>query len=372
MAEYAEEMLKSDDFISSIYNSLTDADGVFVIQMGVDDLSDDVPSSFYDKNLNFLETMANQEFKTVKVYTESHCNFYSPWKFAIAFKQYKTMVNFYNNQAETDLEVQFRGVETNDGTDTPFKYFDGAIQQTYQFASRINENKFCRTQPTPTFCDYKHGYDPESPNIPMTGFEVRSSTIEGAGRGVFFTQDYVNGTYIGIDGGVHALMFMPKTTDIVDTMVKKDYTKQWKTFEFYTFGYGYSFDHFGEPGFSVDPNIMTFINHGCNGTYNMAKRLPYTELDVMEERMPPEIAFEPIDSSVYNIFIDRSIFILTNAYDRLTRDVKAGEELLDNYLLYLNEENWKTGLLDYRTQCLKQAQGAIGVYETQTKEETSS
>jgi hypothetical protein len=372
MAEYAEDMLINDDFISSVYNALADYDGILVSQMGEDDTPDAVPHYYHGDQFNFIETMASQDFDAIRIYSEAHCNFFAPWKFAIAFKENRlSMMNFYNNQAETDYAVFSRGVETNDGSDTPFKFFDGALLQTYQFSSRVNENLFCLTKPTPLLCDQKHGYDPDVPYIPITSLEVRTSTIEGAGRGVFFKEDFAKGTYISIDDGVQAIMFMPKTTEILKNLSAKEFTRQWKTFDYYTFGYGFSHDYFGLPGFSVDPNVMTFINHGCNGTYIMTPRLPFTELDADPEKMPEEIGTDPSEASVYNIFVDRNIFIMLNANERLMRSVHAGEELLDNYLLYLSVDNWKTGLLDYKTQCLKQAQGAIGVYEQEGKKQKS-
>jgi hypothetical protein len=370
LVDFASTLLSSDAFIKSIFNSLS-VDGVFVSQLGEVDMPDKVPDHFLEEN-EFVGKLAKEEFTGIKLYTESHGGFMAPWKFTIAFKSHEGKYRWFFNQAEADYELHQRAVETTDSNDSPFLFYDGATHQSYQDSSRISENAFCTSEPTPPYCEKRHGYDPERQNINIQSLQVRSSEIEGAGRGIFFTQDFAKGSYVAIDEGSHNIMFMPSTTHYLQELLKQGYTDQWKTFDFYMFGYGFSHDYYGEAGFSVDPSIMTFINHGCNGTYNMGTVTSVTEMNADHDEMPLDIYENVLESYVYNPFIDRNHHTYLNGYDVLLRDVKAGEELLDNYVTYLHEGNWKPGLVDYNAQCSNKAAGAIKVYETTTSKATFS
>lgn len=59
----------------------------------------------------------------------------------------------------------------------------------------VSELANAKTTPLDGYCD-GHGYDPDSelPNASITAFEVKPSAIPGAGRGVFYKQDFEAGT----------------------------------------------------------------------------------------------------------------------------------------------------------------------------------
>ena len=365
MVEFADALFTSNEFYESIYNSLT-SDGIFISQVGEMDLVPAYPDEFRPE-MRFAEIVATFGYVTVKFYGETHGGFFAPWKFMVAFKSNDSKVNWYDNQAEIDLKMNERSLEPLDGTDSLFRYYDGAIHQTYLYTSRVVENKFCLSKKTPIYCQYGHGYNPDVRNVAIDDLEVRVSEIEGAGRGLFFKKDFPAGSYVSIESGSGSLLFMPKTTRLVQSFEELAYTVQWKTFGFYMFGYGFSSDFFGDISFTVDQSIMTFINHGCNGTYVMGTKLTTTELNADSEIMTPELYDSPLETAVLNSFVDRNHFVHIMSYDKILIDVKAGDELTDNYLAYLNLENWKTGLADYRAQCLKQAVGAISHYESSGK-----
>lgn len=364
MVEFSDSLFTSDDFYKSIYNSLT-SEGVFVSQVGIDDENRSFPDYMLPE-LNIVERLSSLGYRSIKLYGEAHGGFFAPWKFMISFKGEESYTNWYRNQAEIDLIIADKLLESNDGNDSLLRYYDGATHLTYLYPSRLNENKFCLTLPKPVYCEYGHGYNPDLDNIKTSSVEVKISNIEGAGRGIIFKEDFKKGTYIAIDEGSHSLLFMPTTTYWIQSFGKKQFMDIWKTFDYYMFGYGFSSDYFGGVAFTVDQSILTFINHGCNNTYNMGVQTGVTEITADFEKMPPVLHHFALEDTVYSPFIDRNVIAHVTAYDQLLKDVKVGDELLDNYLSYLNMDNWKSGLSDYRAQCLKQAVGAITNYEKDT------
>jgi len=272
------------------------------------------------------------------------------WAYMIAFKNASEL--WYSNQAITDLEIHDRIVDTISG-ESPLRYFDGATMQTLSHPSRVSEITFCRSEIKDPYCEAGHGYDPERPNADISTFEVRESQVSGAGRGVFFKEDTPKESYVAIDAGVHTLLVHPDTRRIVKQMGRVD--ERWKIWDAYLFGYGFSNDFFGDAAFMVDASPLTFINHGCNSTNNLNNIYSVNEMTADPHRMPREIAENVMESYVYNPFIDRNHLNLFHEAN-LNRDVKAQEELLDNYLDYLHDDNWLWGVVNYRAMC--QASGA--------------
>ena len=84
---------------------------------------------------------------------------------------------------------------------------------------------------------------------------------------------------------------------------------------------------------------MTFVNHGCNGTFNTLhwitheawvngdERVIVTEQNATVEHYKPH-------KKVYDISRDRHFAQAGISYDVATRDIKAGEEILCNYILH--------------------------------------
>ena len=130
-------------------------------------------------------------------YDEMHGGFMAPWTYIIAFMDYYDS-NWMLGEASIDLELRRRAVATNDGSDLPFRFFDGATMIGYQYPSRVREELFCRGEPKPPFCDLGHGFDPERANIPTSDFEVRRSAILNGGRGLHTKVDIPEGSYFAL------------------------------------------------------------------------------------------------------------------------------------------------------------------------------
>ena len=309
----------------------------------------------------FITNIEQVGFQTIKEYSEVHGGFMAVWKFLIAFKDPSYKANWYANEAEIDLKVRERSMPTVSG-ESPFRYFDGATMMVYQYPSRISEEVFCRTQPTPALCEEGHGFDPERQNAPISAFEVKPSKIPNAGRGVFFKEAFPKGTYIAVDEGVNDMMLLPFALSIIESMLGTEMKDRWKVFQYYIYGYGFYSDFYGMTSSSVDPGILTFINHGCNGT-NIMGLTSVTEMTADPNKMAEELFHNPVESTVYSPFVDRNHWVYLNAHDFTTRDVVAGDELTDNYLAYIREDKWATALADYKAQCVSQTKGAVTSYE---------
>jgi len=332
--DFSDVLYKHNKLTTALYNALG-SEGILVAQVGENEyLTDPMRSLLRRGQLQtFIANIEQAGFEGIKEYSEVHGGFLAVWKFLIAFKDGSCKSNWYANEAEIDLKVQHRSMPTALG-DSPFRYFDGATMMVYQYPSRISEEVFCRSQPTPALCENGHGFDPERQNAPISALEVKPSSIPNAGRGVFFKQAFRKGTYIAIDEGVNDMMVLPFALEIIEAMLGTDMRHRWKVFEYYIYGYGFYNDFYGLTSSSVDPGILTFINHGCNGSNTMGAT-SVTEMTADPNEMADEFMNDPVESAVYDPFVDRNHWIYLNAHDSRTRDVVAGDELTDNYLSYI-------------------------------------
>jgi hypothetical protein len=343
------------------------ATGVFVISHG------DLGSSI---ERNVFETLADAGFEAIHRYEEIvHLERLS---FIACFHSIETRALWFTSAAELHVRMQRNLIKTV-SNDIPIMYwFDDATAMIYQLPSRSVEDAFCNQPLKPFMCDEGHGFDPDVPNAPISSFAVGVSRIPGAGRGIFFQTDVAKGTFIAADESVYDILFYPSTTSIVHEMIdyldSSEFLHYSSIFYTYLFGYGFAFEYFGKAGYLVDTGILTFINHGCNGTGVMGEGEPLisTEMTVDLERMPAELENYSTETHVYNPFIDRNNMRIITAGDKTLFDIKAGSELVDNYLRYLHEGNWKSGVLDYRAQCIASGKGVVTGYEERKSSSSAS
>ena len=116
----------------------------------------------------------------------------------------------------------------------------------------------------------------------------------------------------------------------------------------------------------VDPGVTTFVNHGCNGTYNIGWPLPLTE-ETAPLGAGPAAAGYAFELYPYDPFSARQFpsweCTSTNA---ALRDIEAGEELLDNYLVFggsESDEEWERQLVELKELCSGSVVGLIKAYE---------
>ena len=108
---------------------------------------------------------------------------------------------------------------------------------------------------------------------------------------------------------------------------------------------------------------MTFVNHGCNGTYNVGTPLAVTEM-TMELGRGPEGVYDD-NNEVHHPFDERHYPQWDCQSFVALRDIEAGEELLDNYLVFGGSEDvdfWDKTLQELKDLC-SGGTGTITEYE---------
>jgi hypothetical protein len=106
----------------------------------------------------------------------------------------------------------------------------------------------------------------------------------------------------------------------------------------------------------VDLGLQTFANHGCKGKNNVGKVTDFDEFTANTEAMPDELSGKSHQgTSTFNPVVDRHLIFFS---DRIIRDIKAGDEILDNYLAFTSsEEYWAEDVISLRNQCSGVASG---------------
>jgi hypothetical protein len=110
---------------------------------------------------------------------------------------------------------------------------------------------------------------------------------------------------------------------------------------------------------------LTFINHGCNSTFNVGIFTDINEFTADIQCPPAWLFLETTEgvADIYNPANTRSPSRFASLSTH--RDMKSKEEFLDNYLSFIgSEENWEEDILGLRSQCL----GGFGQVEEHQQE----
>ena len=93
----------------------------------------------------------------------------------------------------------------------------------------------------------------------------------------------------------------------------------------------------GETEVFIDSTFQCFINHGCVGANNVGYDMNVTEASADPMLIPKEVTdFYTGKQVVYNPAKERQVHFYASASPR--RDIKTGEELLDNFLGMIGEQ----------------------------------
>ncbi len=93
----------------------------------------------------------------------------------------------------------------------------------------------------------------------------------------------------------------------------------------------------------MDSSILTFINHGCNGTYNVdfGSSISARESDYITEQNASMEDKKNNQVKMYDPLTDRRDVGGWGTIDVALRDIAAGEEILCNYVFFTdNDEAW--------------------------------
>eukprot|EP01083_Nonionella_stella_P290826 989557_1 len=144
--------------------------------------------------------------------------------------------------------------------------------------------------------------------------------------------------------------------------------------DFVSFALSISFDLFvlyqGNLHFTVDAGITTFCNHGCGGKFNYGDdESEITEMTADLDEAPEKLLNKA--SNVYSPVFERHLRQITSVGDYTIRNIKAGEEILCNYLSFVGDPDlWEEDVTSLRRQCAEDAMGDIQEYESKFNEET--
>jgi hypothetical protein len=108
---------------------------------------------------------------------------------------------------------------------------------------------------------------------------------------------------------------------------------------------------------------MTFVNHGCNSTYNVGTPLDVNEMTAAVG-VGPEESYDDVND-VFHPYNDRQFPHWECEKFVALRDIQKDEELFDNYLVFGGGDNiddWNKNLLELRSVCMGKA-GTIAEYE---------
>lgn len=334
------------DMATGVSQVLKD-DGLLLLQVEQADTS----SKFL-----WVEALKDEdEYDIIKEYSHGDTNF------LMVMTDEAYLGQWFANEAEVNLKIHQR-------VPSPLPYFDGTIMQSYQYPSRIVEDQFCEDHPEVSTCKQGHGFDPSKTMVPLSSFEVKLSTLENAGRGVYLTHDAEEGAYIFVDGCVHNIHIPDNTVVIIDDFLEGVYkiapVPQWETLMWYTHGYGFVHEEYGQQAHDVDPGIGTFVNHGCNGTTNVGS-VEY--INLTEFSTTYNVATD--QRSIYNPAFDRAIRTNACSESIALRSIKSGEEIFNNYMTFENFHELEEYAESLRNECAGRAVGQISEYELSHQED---
>ena len=128
----------------------------------------------------------------------------------------------------------------------------------------------------------------------------------------------------------------------------------------------------GGTEYFVEPSILTFVNHGCNGTFNMLDWSAFRswrndkEGVIVTEMNATVDDYESYRENMYDIFTDRPIAHSALSYAVASRDTKAGEEITIFYVSGL--EAWIQQSEDLKSICSGETPGFITQTESDSKD----
>jgi hypothetical protein len=256
-----------------IFHALREC-GILVSQSDEVVKMNDLPVSFtnmaqpHRSNLfYFMDVLNKVGFQNVADYTEMQK------QFVVAMKCSQCRSNWVWNEAEWQMKIHQRLIQTND--ETSLSYFDGASMMQYQYTTRLVEDVWCRNESSPLLthadskCSTGHGFDPDIFNVPVSSFLVQPSRLAHGGRGVFTTTAITKGSSIMLDDCVHGIVVPSATLTLVievqSKMEEKNISDFWDVlYSGYIDGYGWLTNDYVRSIFCTTEklsNIFVCIQH---------------------------------------------------------------------------------------------------------------
>lgn len=336
------------EFIKALTNALTPS-GIVISQVGISPYGQDVMvypvSTVLD---NFINLLHKNGAVSVKTYSEGHCQFLAPWEFIIFFMSPESKARWYGEASWIDLELSKRAVATKSGS-SPFRYFDGASHQTYQYHSRLQEDVFCLREPKPDRCLIPRGYDQEVPNVSAKDIETASSVASSRAKVVSFRRDVPHGSYLALDDGDRSIVVLPFAFKQVEEGARA--SSLLSPLQLFFGGHKSTRDFYGLQSFFVESGMLSLANYGCNHSINIGSVLEVSDVTANQTRLhlsDNDYIFDPI--------ADRTFQLRLVGSRRVASDVSAGDELLLGIDILLGD--WPQNIDNFQSKCVQDIQDA--------------
>jgi hypothetical protein len=295
-----------------LYNALND-DGIIVAQMGQDDLTTDSArevSPFGKPLASFIKGLTKEGFQSIKEYSESHGGFMSPWHFVTAFKSKTSKGKWYASQAEFDFAIRSRTLSTRTGQSS-LAFFDGATMMTYQYPSRIKEEVFCRSQPSPPFCKLGHGFELGLYNETLHSQEPVYGDAKSTVGGNQTSSDLLAGGKSG-DGTDNSGLPLPLVKSVVANLLHlPTYSTTWNVWNNVLSKYGYSHNNGSDPSASIELSLFQLMNYVQNDTDYTVDAQVGLSGHVDKRVVLSQLIAQAIEEQVHNPFADRNYMMHT-------------------------------------------------------------
>lgn len=109
---------------------------------------------------------------------------------------------------------------------------------------------------------------------------------------------------------------------------------------------------------------MTFVNHGCKGTYNFGPTTSFTESNITEADLSDEDdSSEHGPNDFYNPFMERTLAFGDCTSSVALRDIETEEELLCNYMVLYSGFSELEAMQEVKRMCTGEKPGDVARYE---------
>jgi SET domain len=372
-----EETDDEDDMEESFrfwFDRLSSKSGSLVTCLGNNmPLGHPLATSLHTERMEIIEALDDAKFQKIVEYDIRLPDSRYARSIAVAMKDGVSKAQWRLNEAHFARRMQKRLVDPSS-----LQWFDSATMLSLRYPSKHSAVRFCGPNGNylddgddelDEICDKDgHGYDPFTANIPVTDlFLEKSQAGVHAGRGVFTKVDIPADTYIGLETTIHSVMYEWTTTELHGDMM--DFVPEYANSKgriifVFAEAYGYSQEPWNMQQESVMSNVLTFLNHGCNGTSNVGDFAfaDMTEFTIdLESGVIPEVYRTKIEVP-YAPHFDRDQ-VKQETMSRAFRPIRAGEELYDNYMSFGGDTYFREMVEMLRQEC----SGSSGMVEQYQK-----
>lgn len=135
-----------------------------------------------------------------------------------------------------------------------------------------------------------------------------------------------------------------------------------RTFNLFIYQLKTSFRHSqhflqGNPYAEVDSSILTFVNHGCNGKYNIGEATEFDESTADATLIPDAVLGKK--EAKFNPLVDRHFL---HSPVQALKHIPVGAEILDNYVSFTADQDfWSSDIVSLRDQCAGAAGDVVNI-----------